>query len=299
MICFDNLSKRDTTRRVSDAISVSASPKPLLPQGMRLINYLLGGWSGVVFLFLYLPMIPLVVYSFNASRGGVKWNGFTLDWYRDLIDNHSLRTAMTNSHVIAVVVTILSTILGTLGAWMLYRYTFPLTRTIGTLVFLPMVVPEVIMGLSLRIFFSYINQSVDEYVGWFALGKLSIIIAHTTFCFPFVMVAVQARLAGLDPSLEEAAQDLGATPAQAFLKVIVPYLMPAIVSGALMAFTLSMDEYIVTKFTTGPQSETFPIKVFGLLKSGYVASANAISTLLIVLTVGLVILSETLRRKAA
>lgn len=266
---------------------------------MKLISYLLGGWSGVVFLFLYLPMIPLVVYSFNSSRGGVRWNGFTLQWYQNLINDHTLRKAMLNSLTIASVVTVVSTVLGTLGAWMLYRYTFPLTRTIGTLVFLPMVVPEVIMGLSLRIFFSYMNQQVDDYVGWFALGKLSIIIAHTTFCFPFVMVAVQARLAGLDPSLEEAAQDLGATPSQAFLKVIVPYLMPAIVSGALMAFTLSMDEYIVTKFTTGPQSETFPIKVFGLVKTGYVASANAISTVLIVLTVGLVMLSETLRRKSA
>jgi spermidine/putrescine transport system permease protein len=266
---------------------------------MKLINYLLGGWSGVIFLFLYLPMIPLVVYSFNASRSGVKWNGFTLQWYQSLLNDHALRNAMLNSLLIASVATVISTALGTLGAWMLYRYTFPFTRTIGTLVFLPMVVPEVIMGLSLRIFFSYMNQQADDYVNWFALGKLSIIIAHTTFCFPFVMVAVQARLAGLDPSLEEAAQDLGATPSQAFLKVIVPYLMPAIVSGALMAFTLSMDEYIVTKFTTGPQSETFPIKVFGLVKTGYVASANAISTVLIVLTVGLVVLSETLRRRSA
>jgi len=271
--------------------------KPLLPQGMKRINWLLGGWSGVVFLFLYLPMIPLVVYSFNASRGGVKWGGFTFGWYTALISDHTLRSAMSNSVFIAIIVTILSTLLGTLGAWMLYRYTFPFTRAIGTMVFLPMVIPEVIMGLSLRLFFSGINQNVGDHVDWFALGKLSVIIAHTTFCFPFVMVAVQARLAGLDPALEEAALDLGATPSQAFYKVIVPYLMPAIVSGALMSFTLSMDEYIVTKFTSGPQSETFPIKVYGLVKTGNVASANAISTVLIVLTIGLVVVSETLRRK--
>lgn len=279
------------------AYSPAVAAKPLLPQGMKLINWLLGGWSGVVFLFLYLPMIPLVVYSFNASRGGVKWGGFTFQWYTNLIHDHTLQSAMTNSLLIAVIVTVFSTVLGTLGAWMLYRYTFPWTRAIGTLVFLPMVVPEVIMGLSLRIFFSSVNQRIGDHIDWFALGKLSVIIAHTTFCFPFVMVAVQARLAGLDPAMEEAAQDLGATPTQAFLKVIVPYLMPAIISGALMSFTLSMDEYIVTKFTSGPQSETFPIKVYGLVKTGQVASANAISTVLIVLTIGLVIVSETLRRK--
>ena len=259
-----------------------------MAQGTTPLHRLFGGWTFAVLVFLYLPIALLIIYSFNASEMNVTWQGFTLKWYTQLFEDRQLKEAMLNSLIVATWVTVISTTLGTLGAWMLYRYVFPARRAIDTLVFIPMVIPEVIMGISLRIFFAWIGLE---------LGKFTIIIAHATFCFPFVMIAIQARLAGLDPALEEAAQDLGATPLQAFIKVIVPYLLPAIIAGALMSFTLSIDEYIVTVFVTGPGSQTFPLKVYGMAKKGLNPSLNAISTIFILATGLLTLSSEWLRRK--
>ena len=187
--------------------------------------------------------------------------------------------SLYNSLIVAVVTTVLSVALGTGGAWLLYRYRFPAVRLVQTLVFIPMIIPEVIMGVSLLILFVVIHLE---------LGFTTIIISHITFCFPFVMVAVQARLSGLDPALEEAAMDLGAPPRSAFRKVLVPYLMPAIVSGALMSFTLSLDELIVTYFTASAGTRTLPLEIFGRVKKGLDPTLNAISTVFILSTVVLV-----------
>lgn len=264
---------------------------------MRLVNLLLGSWTTLVLLFLYLPILLLIVYSFNDSRLNVVWEGFTLKWYAQLwnelvqhvqdVKSSPLISSLNNSLIIAGFTTIFSVILGTVGAWLLYRYRFPALRSITTLIFIPMIIPEIIMGISLLIFFKTMELE---------LGFTTVIISHVTFCFPFVLIAVQARLAGLDPSLEEAAMDLGATPLKAFLLVMVPYLLPAIISGALMSFTLSMDELIVTYFTRGPKSETLPIKVFGLAKVGLNPMLNTISTVFIVLTAMLVICAESLKK---
>lgn len=264
---------------------------------MRLVNLLLGSWTTLVLLFLYLPILLLIVYSFNDSRLNVVWEGFTLKWYAQLwnefmqhvqdVKSSPLISSLNNSLIIAGFTTIFSVILGTVGAWLLYRYRFPALRSITTLIFIPMIIPEIIMGISLLIFFKTMDLE---------LGFTTVIISHVTFCFPFVLIAVQARLAGLDPSLEEAAMDLGATPLKAFLLVMVPYLLPAIISGALMSFTLSMDELIVTYFTRGPKSETLPIKVFGLAKVGLNPMLNTISTVFIVLTAMLVICAESLKK---
>jgi spermidine/putrescine transport system permease protein len=172
---------------------------------------------------------------------------------------------------------------------MLYRYRFPFQRAIGLLIFIPMVIPDVLMGASLLAQFVHLFQ--------LPLGYTTLIIAHTTFCFPFVLVGIHARLQGLDPFLEEAALDLGATPAQAFWLVIVPYLTPAIISGALMSFTLSLDEYIVSVFTTGAHSQTLPLKVYGMAKVGLNPQLNALSTIFVIATVVLVLLSELLTRR--
>ena len=345
-----------------------------LPSGMRLVNLLCGGWTVLVFGFLYLPIVLLIVYSFNKSRMVTQWGGWTLDWYRKLAESDSLIEAMKNSLIIASATTVLAVVLGTIGAWLLYRYRFPSIRALNTLIFIPMVIPEVIMGVSLMIFFSAIAEPLNNFLirldwpdavfsgtglgvagllaaalgalaawllhrlgrGWrgtpawigvsvaagfalavwlyragsppmaegfasinqdgFGLGFATIIIAHVTFCFPFVLVAVQARLAGVDPSLEEAAMDLGAPPIKAFWLVMVPYLLPAIVSGALMSFTLSMDEVIVTYFVKSPASETLPIKVFGLAKKGLDPSLNAISAVFVFATAMLVVASEAVRK---
>ena len=256
--------------------------------GLRWLDAGLGLWTGGVFLFLYLPILVLVVYSFNESRLNVVWEGFTLDWYARLWDDTRIVRALKNSLIVAGATTALSVFLGTTAAWLLYRYKFPAQQLIGLLIFIPMVMPEVLMGTSLLVLFVTLG---------IPLGYGTLIIAHTTFCFPFVLVGVQARLQGLDPSLEEAAQDLGATPLKAFWLVIVPYLMPAIVAGALMAFTLSFDEYIVTVFTSGAESQTLPLKVYGMVRVGLNPQLNALSTLFIGITALLVIGSQIFTRK--
>lgn len=265
--------------------------------GIKLTDMVLKSWTIVILIFLYLPILLLVIYSFNNSKLNIVWEGFTFKWYQQLwgeIVAHlsderrsPLVESLNNSLIIAAFTTVFSVILGTAGAWLLYRFRYPALRSISTLIFLPMIIPEIIMGISLLIFFKTIDLE---------LGFTTVIISHVTFCFPFVLIAVQARLAGVDPALEEAAMDLGATPLKAFFLIMVPYLLPAIISGALMSFTLSLDELIVTYFTRGPKSETLPIKVFGMAKVGLNPILNTISTVFIVLTAMLVVTAESLKK---
>ena len=255
---------------------------------MKTARRLLATWTGIVFVFFYLPIAIMVLFSFNQSKLNIVWTGFTLEWYAALWSDAVLVRTLKNSLIVATATTIASVILGTAGGWLLHRYRYRASSLLETLVFLPMIVPEVILGVSLLILFVTIGLQ---------LGYTTIVISHVTFCFPFVMAAVQARLAGLDPSLEEAALDLGATPLQAFTKVLVPYLMPAIISGALMSFTLSLDELIVTYFTASASTRTLPLEIFGRVKKGLDPSLNAISTVFILVTVLAVALTEALRRR--
>jgi spermidine/putrescine transport system permease protein len=255
---------------------------------VKRVQRLLGAWTGLVLLFFYLPIAVLVVFSFNQSKLNIVWTGFTLEWYASLWSDTALLRALQNSLIVAGVTTLISLLLGTAGAWLLHRYRYRGRALLETLAYLPMVVPEVILGVSLLILFVTIGLK---------LGYTTIVISHVTFCFPFVMVAVSARLAGLDPALEEAALDLGATPLQAFTKVIVPYLMPAIVAGALMSFTLSLDELIVTYFTASAGTRTLPLEIFGRVKRGLDPSLNAISTVFIAVTVVAVVTMEVVRRR--
>jgi spermidine/putrescine transport system permease protein len=274
---------------MTDALApVPSARRWWLPQGPAVQRAFFGTWTIGVFLFLYLPILLLVVYSFNDSKLNLTWVGFTTKWYGALFQNEVLLRAFQNSLIVAGATTLLSVFLGTTAAWLLHRYKFPAQQLIGLLIFIPMVMPEVLMGTSLLVLFVTLG---------IPLGYGTLIIAHTTFCFPFVLVGVQARLQGLDPSLEEAAQDLGATPVKAFWLVIVPYLMPAIVAGALMAFTLSFDEYIVTVFTSGAESQTLPLKVYGMVRVGLNPQLNALSTLFIGITALLVIGSQIFTRK--
>ena len=259
-----------------------------LPQGPAVQRAFFGGWTVAVFAFLYLPIALLVVYSFNDSKLNLYWAGFTTKWYGLLFGNEVLLRAFQNSLIVATTTTALSVVIGTSAAWLLYRYRFPAQQTLGLLIFIPMVMPEVLMGVSLLVLFVSLG---------IPLGYTTLIIAHTTFCFPFVLVGVQARLQGIDPSLEEAAMDLGATPLKAFWLVIIPYLLPAIVAGALMSFTLSFDEYIVTIFTSGADSQTLPLKVYGMVRVGLNPQLNALSTLFIAATAVLVIASQVFTRK--
>ena len=257
------------------------------PCGMTLMRWFLQTWTAGVFFFLYAPIFVLVLYSFNASRMGLEWGGFTTRWYQQLASNNQLLRAAENSLFIAAITTLVSVVIGTGGAWLLHRYAYRYERLIQTFVALPMVMPEILMGISMLIFFTVMR---------IPLGFTTVCIAHITFCFPFVLVGVQARLQGLDPALEEAALDLGASPFKAFWLVIIPSLRPAIIAGALMAFTLSMDELIVTFFTTSAASATLPIRVYGMAKVGLNPTLNALSAIFILATVVTVLFSEYLRR---
>jgi spermidine/putrescine transport system permease protein len=257
------------------------------PPGQRAFRTFLGFWTALVLLFLYLPIAVLVVYSFNASRLNILWQGFTLRWYGDLWSHQPLMQAAKNSLIVGVATTVISVVMGTAGAWALHRYRFPGRRATQTLIGIPIMMPEIIMGISLLVLF--VSLAVP-------LGFATVIVAHVTFCFPFVLLGVRARLVGLDPSLEEAALDLGATPMRAFWLVIVPSLRPAIVAGALLAFTLSLDEVIVTYFTASPGSATLPLKIFGMAKVGLNPMLNALSAIFIVVTVVVVLLAERLKK---
>jgi spermidine/putrescine transport system permease protein len=299
---------------------------------MKRVNLLLGLWSVVVFLFLYVPIAVLVIWSFNSEKVGSRWSGFTLDWYRafwascvlqlkdwtggaggewaqaflnNLASDRAGRrvvatipdyvTALFNSLFVGVIATTASVALGTLSAWLTFKYKYPLRNALNTLVAVPMIVPEIIMGVSLLSFFSVVFAGLRSMGIDAELGFTTVIIGHITFAFPFVMVTVQARLAGIDPALEEAAMDLGATPQQAFRMVIVPYLLPAIISGALMAFTLSLDDFVVTFFVNSKDAETLPIRIYGSYK-GPPPMLHVVSTIMIGMTVLTVLLAEGLKR---
>jgi spermidine/putrescine transport system permease protein len=314
-----------------------------LPNGMRRVSWLFGGWSFLVMVFLYVPILILITWSFNSANNSTKWEGFTLKWYdafysRCMLDLQSwigdepgglwkplsdfvgwagadrapealdpkliprrvqgpiptFVTALTNSLIIGVISTIGAVALGTVSAWLTFKYKFPLHNALNTFVAVPMIVPEIIMGVSLLSFFA-ISFGVLESMGFTpGLGYATVLIAHITFSFPYVMITIQARLAGIDPALEEAAMDLGATPATAFRKVIIPYLLPAIISGALMAFTLSLDDFIVTYFTYSSASMTLPIAIYGGIK-GPPAMLHVVSTIMIVITVLMVLLAEGIK----
>jgi spermidine/putrescine transport system permease protein len=257
---------------------------------LRLLDRGLGAWTAAVLLFLYLPILVLVAYSFNTSKLNIVWEGFTFRWYGELWSNTPLVRTLKNSLIISAAATVLSVLIGTTGAWLLHRFRYRFARSIQALVCLPMVMPEIVMGVSLLIFFT---------VTQIELGHATVVMAHTTFCFPFVLVAVQARLQGLDPALEEAALDLGASPWKAFWLVILPCLRPAVVSGGLMAFTLSMDELIISIFTASPDSRTLPMQVFGMAKVGLNPMLNALSAIFIFTTIAFVLFTEHLRKLSA
>ncbi|MGQ0812383.1 MAG: ABC transporter permease [Nitrospiraceae bacterium] len=239
-------------------------------------------------IFLYLPIAVLIVFSFNASRLAATWQGFTVTWYEALAKDSALLDAMSNSLIVAVVSTILATALGVAAALGLDRMRSRLRQVLEGALLLPLVIPEVMMGVALMLAFVMVK--------W-PLGLSTVIVGHTAFNLPVVTVIVQARLRKLDPWLEEAAYDLGATPWQAFQRVTFPMLMPAIIGAALMAFTISLDDFIVTFFTAGPGSTTLPLKVYSMIKSGVSPEINALSTILVLISMALIGLSLVLQRR--
>lgn len=239
----------------------------------------------LIFFVLYAPIITLIAFSFNTDKRGVVWRGFTLDNYTKAWNNASLIEALTNSLVIALIATVIATILGALTALLMWRFRFPGKGAYEGFMALPIVIPEICMGVALLLFF--VNSGMMELfvnMPW-PLNLGNIIFAHVTFCFPFVAVVVRSRLVGFNRQLEEASKDLGASEWQTFWSIIVPFMKPGLIAGALLAFTLSLDDFVITFFTSGPETVTFPVKVYSLVRRGVSPEINAASTVLIVITV--------------
>ena len=242
----------------------------------------LGLWlaAAVGYAFLYIPLVIVVAYSFNDSRLNAEWVGFTLDWYRRLFHNEDMLAAAGNSLLIALTASTVSTVLGTMAGVALYRYK---SRLLPILVLAPIAIPEILMGVSLLIFFVLIN---------FTLGLASVALAHIAFCIGFVAIVVRARLAGTDETLTEAARDCGASPWNAFRYITLPLIMPGVIAGALMAFTLSIDDFVITFFTAGAGTVTLPLQIYSMIKIAVTPEVNAVSTLLMLLTLALIIIAS-------
>lgn len=243
----------------------------------------------VALALLYLPIAVLIVFSFNDSRLSAAWQGFTVRWYRVMLGDDALLAAIGNSLVVGFWSTALATILGLLAAVSLERLAPARRRLVETTLLVPLVIPEIMMGVALMLFFV---------MAMIPLGLMTITIGHAAMNVPLVMVIVRARLHKLDPKLEEAARDLGATPWQAFRRVTLPLLVPSIIGAVLMAFTISLDDFIVAFFTAGPGSTTLPLKVYSMVKSGVSPAINALSAVLVVVSMGLIALSLWFQRKA-
>ncbi len=234
------------------------------------------------FVFLYAPIVTLMIFSFNDSRRNIVWRGFTWKYYEKAWNNEGLFEAFTNSLSIAFFSTIISTILGTMVAIMLWRFRFPLKGPYEGAMALPIVIPEICMGVAMLAFFARIGWPAG--LPW-PLNLSAITIAHISFSFPFVAVVVRARLVNFNRELEEAGKDLGASEWEIFRDILLPYLRPGIVAGALLAFTLSLDDFVITFFTAGPETITFPVKVYSMVRFSVTPEVNAASTVLILVTV--------------
>lgn len=253
-------------------------------------------WLFGVFFFLYAPLIALVAFSFNDSKRNIVWRGFTLEYYQKLFRNDDLMIAFANSLTIALAATLISLVIGALAAVLMWRYRFMGKTAVEGAFTLPLVVPEICMGVAMLLFFTRV-MPWPNYLPWpFSLG--SIIIAHVSFCFPFVALVVRARLASFNKEQEEAARDLGANDWQAFRDVLLPHMRPALIAGGLLAFTLSLDDFVITFFTSGPDTITFPVKVYSMLRFSVTPEVNAASTMLILLTIVLMAFMMVMQGRA-
>ena len=272
-----------------------AYPRQRVRLGTRVGNWLLGTNAALLLGFLYLPVIILIVFSFNNTRSIAVFTGFSTEWYTRLAANEELLDAARNSLLVGLITTIAATVIGTLTALAMDRYRFKLRTTFDANLYLPIVIPEIVMGIALLLFF---NQALFPFLqNAFGIrastGLPTITLSHIAFDIPFVYVIVRARLADFDKTLEEAAADLGADEWQTFQRVTLPLLMPGIIGGALMAFTLSLDDYLITAFTKGIREQTMPLYIYSLVRRGVTPEINALSTALLVGSIGLVGLSLT------
>lgn len=242
----------------------------------------------VVYAYLYIPIIILVTNSFNADRYGLSWKGFSWNWYERLFNNDTLIQAAFHSVTIAFFAATFSTILGGLTAIALYRYRFRGKQAVSGMLFIVMMSPDIVMAVSLLALFMIVGIS---------LGFWSLLLAHITFCLPYVVVSVFSRLKGFDAKMLEAAKDLGASEVTILRKIILPLALPAIISGWLLSFTISLDDVVVSSFVSGVSYEILPLRIFSLVKTGVTPEVNALATIMIIFSLALVVLSQVVAKK--
>jgi spermidine/putrescine transport system permease protein len=268
--------------------AVVRAPAERRPQRRSWRRLALVTHTGAVYAFLYAPILVLALYSFNRAERTASWGGWTLDWYRRLLADERILGAVKNSLIAAVAATVVSTALGTLVAFALARHRIWGRPAMKAMLYLPIVTPEIVVGAALVTFFGVVR---------FRLGLATVILAHVSFCVSYVAIVVRARLAGFDRTLEEAATDLGAGPGETFRRVTLPLILPGIVAGALLAFTLSIDDYVITSFVAGVGATTLPLQIYSMLKVGVTPEVNAVSTLLLLVTVVLIAVAQRMQRK--
>lgn len=259
----------------------SALSKPKRPSWQFLLTLLM-------YAFMYIPILILAFYSFNASRFSSTWGGFSLRWYQSLLNDTRIQSALVDSLQVAFTAVGISAILGTMMAVGLAKYRFPGKSLYRGVSYLPLIIPDIAIAVATLVFLVSVGISLSIW---------TIIAAHIVFCLAYIAVVVSTRLTGLDPHLEEAALDLGATPLQAFIKVLLPQLMPAIFSGCLLAFVLSMDDLLIASFTAGGGASTLPMEIFSRVRTGVKPDINALSVILILASGFLAFLSEYIRFK--
>lgn len=242
----------------------------------------------LVLLFLFLPIIILIIYSFNSSKTNILFENFSLIWYKNLFFNRELMEAFINTIIIASISTIVSTIIGTISSYGLFKYDFPLKKIVNKLIYIPIVIPEIVLGIS---FLSIYTLTKLE------LGMFSLIIAHISFSIPFVIVSVRSSLNDEILSMEEAAHDLGAKGLTIFNRIIIPNIKQGIISGATLALTLSLDDVVISYFAAGPDSNTLPLYIYSVIKTGITPDVNALSTILLLFTLSYIFISTSLNMK--
>jgi spermidine/putrescine transport system permease protein len=250
-------------------------------------RWLRGGFMAVIYAWFYIPIIILIVNSFNRSRFGINWQGFSTQWYRLLMNNDSLIQAAQHSLLMGVISASCATIIGSLTAVALYRYRFRGKPFVSGMLFVVMMSPDIVMAISLLVLFMLLGIS---------LGFWSLLFSHITFCLPFVVITVYSRLKGFDVRMLEAAKDLGASEVTILRKILLPLALPAVAAGWLLSFTLSMDDVVVSSFVTGPSFEILPLKIYSMVKVGVSPEVNALATILLLLSLLLVALSQLLLR---
>ncbi|GKX54488.1 spermidine/putrescine transport system permease protein PotC [Leminorella grimontii] len=246
-----------------------------------------GGFMTAVYAFLYIPIVILIVNSFNVAKYGVTWRGFTTQWYEILMNNDSLLQAAGHSVVIASLSATFATLIGSLTAVALYRYQFRGKPFVSGMLFVVMMSPDIVMAISLLALYMLLGLS---------LGFWTLMLAHITFCLPFVTITVYSRLKGFDVRMLEAARDLGAGEFTIMRKIVLPLAMPAVVAGWLLSFTLSMDDVVVSSFVTGPSYEILPLKIYSMVKVGMSPEVNALATIMLVFSLILVLVSQLIQR---